>query len=165
MKETAPVETPRGVVDRGMLRTQRREVDPAAPAAFKRLREFPGRVVNTLERIVRGRHHIAVQGGHVVRVADRMQNSPSRHHAEVRQQPAKLCLPTPCGAPALPPPQCPGTRAATSGLADAPVPSHQRHAAHTSRGRCAPETHRSQRLAGFRDAGVVPRARSSLCGS
>ena len=84
---------PCGIADRSMLRTQRREVDTATAAAFKCLREFPGRMVNTLEGIVRGREHIAVQGGDVVGVADRMQNSPSRHHAEVRKQPEKCCFP------------------------------------------------------------------------
>ena len=84
---------PRGVADRGLLRTQRREVDPAAPATFKCLREFPGRVVNTLEGIVRGGEHIAVEGGDVVGGADRMQNSSSRHHAEVRKQPEKCFFP------------------------------------------------------------------------
>src|SRR5205823_11200728 len=54
-------------------------------------------------------------------------------------------------------------RAATSGPVDTPGPCHPRHAAHTSRGRYAPETPRSRRLAEFRNGGVVPRTPASSC--
>src|SRR5438093_5761281 len=59
-----------GVVDRGILRTQGRQIYTTATAAFKGLSEFPGGVVNTLERIVGGRHNVAVQGCDIVRVVD-----------------------------------------------------------------------------------------------
>src|SRR5262245_59332634 len=86
---------PRSITDRDMLGTQRRKVNAAATATFKGLCEFSGRVVDPLERIVRGRHNVAVQGCDLVRVTDGMQDSPSRHHTEVRQQPGKLRFPFP----------------------------------------------------------------------